>query len=256
MTTNPGENRPARVLEYGPWILRDYALRQGPSTAIVVVLIGFLTVLPVMQGMAGVQASFGAVPLEIATRMLRAMMTPMVFIGTFFATNGIISEDRKHGYYRFLFAKPVSPSRYYAFTFALYGFGLMIVTVVLLGAWAAAVRPMFPVEMLAVVLIMYVAYGGIGFLLSAAWRFDWLSLATTLLIANIGWSVWGNADGWRHRVLYLLPPVHRATDVYAMVGRDASAATPWTAIAWLAGYGLACFALGLVVIRRRPLGST
>lgn len=251
-----GSERRARIHEYAPWILRDYTIRQGPSTAIVVILIGFLTILPVMQGMTGMKSALGSVPLELAARMMRAMLPPLVFIGTFFATNGIIADDRRQGHYRFLFSKPVRPARYYALTFALYGFGLLLVTVALLGVWAVAVRPMFPVELLAVVLVMYLAYGGIGFLLSAVWRFDWLSLATTLLVANIGWSVWGNAEGWRHWVLYVLPPVHRSADVYALVVREATQPVSWTSIAWLAGYGLACFILGILVIRRRPLGTT
>jgi hypothetical protein len=252
------DRRPARMIEYMTWMLRDYATNQGPSTGIVILLLGFLTVLPVMQGAAtaGVRPQLGAIPLDVATRLMHAVIPPLVFIGTFFATNGIVANDRKLGYYRFLFAKPVSPPVYYAATFAAYGAGLLALTLVLMGVWAATVRPMFPVELLGVVLLMYMAYGGLGFLLSAAWRFDWISLVTVLVVANVGWTVWGNAEGLRHWILYLLPPVHRATDVYALVARESGRAAPWSSIAWLGGYGLACFALGMVVIRRRPLGTS
>ena len=251
----PGR-RGARIAEYAPWMFRDYITNQGPSTAIVVLLIGFLTLLPVLQGMTGERARLGDVPLPIAKRMLHAMVPPLVFLGTFFATNGIVANDRKLGFYRFLFAKPVSPPLYYATTFAVYGVGLLLVATGLMGLWAVAVRPMFPPALLAVVFIMYVAYGGIGFLLSATWRFDWLSLVTVLLVANVAWSLWGDTEGLRHTLLYVLPPVHRANDVYALVLQEGNVAVRWGSIAWLGGYGLLCFLLGVLVVRKRPLGTS
>lgn len=249
------DTRRARLVEYVPWIMRDYFTNQGPSTALVVLLIGFLSLIPVMHGGAGMSVNLGDVPPQIASRLLHAMLAPLAFLGTFFATNGIVANDRKFGYYKFLFAKPVSPPLYYAVTFLVYGVGLLIVSAVLLGIWALTVRPMFPVELLVILPVMYLAYGGVGFLLSAAWRFDWLSLVTVLLVANVGWSVWGDAEGIRHWLLYLLPPVHRAAEVYAMAGGE-TRPVPWVAIAWLGGYGLLCFALGMLVIRRRPLGTS
>ncbi|HJQ22194.1 MAG TPA: hypothetical protein VJ867_17790 [Gemmatimonadaceae bacterium] len=252
MTTS---DRRARLNAYAPWIFRDYFMNQGPSTAIVVLMIGFLTLLPIIQGFGGERVQLGEVPEVIAIRMLHAMIPPLVFIGAFFATNGIISNDRKLGYYKFLFAKPLSPPLYYGMIFAIYGVGLLVVSAALIGVWWFTVRPMFPTALFAVVFIMYVAYGGIGFLLSAAWRFDWLSLVTVLLVANVGWSVWGAATGPRKWVLYLLPPVHHANEIYGIVARDALHGIPWASIAWLGGYGAACFAAGLIVIRLRSFGT-
>jgi hypothetical protein len=248
-------SRRARLSEYAPWILRDYLTNQGPSTILVVALIGFMMLLPVMQT-AGSAWRMGQVPHSIAVRLLRELAVPLAFLGTFFATNGIISNDRKFSFFKFLFAKPVRPPQYYALAFLVYGFGMMIVTLVMLGAWALAVRPMFPPELFAVVALMYLAYGGIGFALSAAWRFDWLSLVTVLLVANFAWSMWEKSDAPAHWLLYLLPPVHRANDAYALISHDTLAAIQWGSIAWLGGYGLACFLLGLLVIRRRPLGAS
>jgi len=250
------QQRRARLLEYTPWIFRDYFTNQGPSTAIVVLLVGFLSLLPVLKGALGAPVKMGEVPLETARRILEATLPPLAFLGTFFATNGIIANDRKLGYYRFLFAKPVSPTAYYAMTFGVYGVGLLAISFVLMGVWAFTVRPMFPTEIFVIIPLMYVAYGGIGFLLSAAWRFDWLSLVTVLLIANVAWAVWGDTEGLRHWVLYLLPPVHRANDIYKMRLDGSESLVPWSSIAWLGGYGLGCFLLGMIVIRKRPLGTS
>ena len=248
----PVDRRRAELARYAPWIARDYFTNQGPSTALVVLLIGFLG----LQGATAAGATIDTVSGDILRAVMRQLLGSLVFLGTFFATNGIIANDRKQGYYKFLFSKPVAPTSYYALTFAVYGVGLLVVTLALLGVWAVVARPMFPAPLLAVVALMYVAYGGIGFLLSAAWRFDWISLVTVLLVANVAWSVWGTASGPVYWLLHLLPPVHRADSVFDLVLRGSVGPVPWGSIAWLGGYGLACLLLGLLVIRKRPLGSS
>lgn len=245
----------ARLLSYVPWMLRDYLSNQGPATLIVVLLIGYTALLPVLGGPAG-GASLGHVPPDVARRILLAVVPAFGFLGPFFATNGIIANDRKFSYFRFLFSKPLSPIAYYVTTFFVYAIGVFIVTMVLMGVWALAVRPMFPSALLVVIAIMYIAFGGIGFLLSAAWRFDWLSLVTVLLVASIAWEQWGNVQGILRLPLYLLPQVHRASDIYAMIVAAPGAPIPWSAILWLGGYGFVCFLLGMVVLRKRPLGTT
>ena len=249
------QHQRARLADYAPWVLRDYFTNQGPATALVLLLVGFATVGPGMA-MAGQTLVLGEVPEPMAAAMLQSMAERLSFLGAFFATNGIIANDRKLGYYRFLFSKPVKPDRFYAMTFFLYGLGLTAVAIVLALIWGATVRPAFTVELFLIVALMYLAYGGIGFLLSAAWRFDWLSLVTVLLVANIGWLVWGNVDGIRHWLLYLLPPVHRDDQVFALLSQTPNDPLPWISMLWLGGYGLACFVLGMVVIRRRPLGTS
>lgn len=245
----------ARLADYAPWILRDYFSNHGPATALVLLLVGFATVGPGMA-MAGQKLVLGQVPEPIAAQMLLSMVERLSFLGAFFATNGIVANDRKLGYYKFLFAKPVKPANYYALTFFLYGLGLTAVATILAFVWGATVRSAFTVELFLVIALMYLAYGGVGFLLSAAWRFDWLSLVTVLLVANIGWLVWGKAEGIRHWLLYLLPPVHRDDQIFALLAQTPNDPLPWLSILWLGGYGLICFILGMLVIRRRPLGTS
>lgn len=247
----PVDDRRAQLTRYVPWIARDYFTNQGPSTALVVLLIAFLS----LQGATVSGGRMATLPAELLERVLRQLLSSLVFLGTFFATNGIIANDRKQGFYKFLFSKPLAPTSYYAATFAVYALGLVLVSLALLGVWAVAVRPMFPRAFVPVVIVMYVAYGGIGFLLSAAWRFDWISLVTVLLVANVGWNFWGDSSGPVYWLLHLLPPVHLADRVYDLVLGHVTV-IPWGSIAWLAGYGVASFLLALVVIRRRPLGTS
>ncbi|HEU4994360.1 MAG TPA: ABC transporter permease [Gemmatimonadaceae bacterium] len=251
---NDARARQASALgRYAPIALRDYASNQGAATVIVILLIGFLSTMPLFRGLGGAPVRLRQVPLATATSILLAILPQLVLFGTIFATNGIVANDRKHGYFRFLFAKPISPTLYYAMTFIVHGIGLVIATLALMGIWAATVRPMFTPALVAVVAIMYVAYGGIGLLCSAAFRFDWVSLVAVLLVANVAWALGGNGSGPLHWLLYALPPVHRTSDLYMMVAGEGRS-IPWQSIGWLAGYGVACFLLAMVVIRRRPLG--
>jgi len=243
----------AQLARYVPWLARDYLMNQGPATALVVALIAFLS----LQGVAVAGGGrLSDIPPELAARILRQLIGTLAFLGTFFATNGIVANDRKQGHYKFLFSKPVDPPAYYATTFAVYGAGLLVVTAVLLLIWTRIVPSPYALSLFAVVALMYLAYGGIGFLLSAAWRYDWMSLVTVLFAANVAWSFWADASGARYWLVRLLPPVHKAESVYGIVLRDAATPIPWDSVAWLGGYGLACFLLGLVVIRRRPLGTS
>jgi hypothetical protein len=245
------DNRRAQLSRYVPWIARDYCTNQGPSTALVVVLVAYLAI----QGARAAGPSMAAVPTDVFERVLRQLLSTLVYLGTVFATNGMIANDRKQGFYKFLFSKPVAPRAYYATTFAVYGVGLLVVTLVLLGVFAVAVRPLWLPAFLPIVALMYVAYGGIGFLLSAAWRFDWVSLVSVLLISNVAWGLWGRGDNVASWLIHLLPPVHQTDRVYDLV-LSGSTTIPWASILWLGGYGLACFLLGLFVIRRRPLGTS
>src|SRR5437868_14594225 len=91
--------------------------------------------------------------------------------------NGIVSTDRKNGYYRFIFAKPIDPIVYYAEVFAVYMVGVLAAMLILSGL----LRMLFPafsiLNFLLYAPLIYIAMGGIGFFLSVATRFAWLCLA-------------------------------------------------------------------------------
>jgi hypothetical protein len=158
------------------------------------------------------------------------------------------------GYYRFYFAKPVSAPRFYANAFVASGGGMLLVGLFLLGVFAACIRPLFPATFIPVVAAMYVAYGGVGFLLSTIWRFDWLSLVTVAVVSTVAWGMWGEDPGMRGVMVHALPPMHKAGELYTYVAGSAES-FPWSTLTWLTGYGLGCFALGLWVLRVRQLAS-
>ena len=251
-------SRPARLGRYSLWLFRDYVMNQGPSTILVVALLAYLTIAPAKAMLAmnahGPQ-TLHEMPALMRAQMLRNLLGTFVFLATLFATNGLISNDKKLGYYRFLFAKPVSAPAYYATAFATNGLGVMLVAGILFATWCSITGWVWFPWLFPMIALMYLAYGGIAFLLSAITRFDWLSLVTVLFAANIVWDLWGeNATGWRWLVQRLLPPANKTAAVYSFATSHFAQAD-WKAMLWLAGYGALCLAIGLLWLRKRPLAA-
>ncbi|HEX7977389.1 MAG TPA: hypothetical protein VF461_02205 [Gemmatimonadaceae bacterium] len=268
------KRRHARVGAYALWQLRDYLKDRGLPTLIVATLSGYLGLSPIIERMPsradvvppGLLARFGSADAVYAARMmefnhafLRGILGTIVFVGALFAMNGIVANDRKQGFYRFLFAKPMTPSRYYGQAFFVHWAGFVAVMIVLGLVYGVLIWPVLSRPLLVVVALMFVAYSGIAFLLSAAARWDWMSLVVVTVAATFLWGKYGASTHPLARLLFLLPPLHRADDVYAsvsgvpMYASGAPTVIPWPILMWLVGYGAACFAAGLVVLRYRRL---
>ena len=167
--------------------------------------------------------------------------------------NGIVSTNRKSGYYRFLFSKPISPVVYYAQLFVVYMAGVLVAMLILSGV----LRTIFPAlsvrNFLLYAAIIYVAMGGIGFFLSVATRYDWLTLAVVWLGSRILRDVFGAGTGWRSKAVELLPPVHKLDGLAGSLIGNGTANT--TDVVWLLGYGLLFFVVGLAIIRYGSLAD-
>lgn len=241
----------ARLLPYALWQFRDYALNKGIATVLVMAIL----LLPayLASRVAGFHANAAAVDL-VVRQSLTQIMTYMVYIGVVLATNGIVAEDRKLGYYRFYFAKPVRAPAFYAQKFAVHLVGFLLVALLLLGALGYLLRPTYPPAYLPVLALLFIGIGGIGFMLSAITTADWLSVVGVLLVSLMGWTLFGEDDGWRGLLVHLLPPVHRLSDIYLAVVTHDPVPMKW--LAWITGYGVACGIIGLVVLSRRRLATT
>jgi hypothetical protein len=266
--------RHARVAAYALWQLRDYVKDRGVPTFIVALLSGYLGLSPIIERMPtrgdpvpaalltrfrSADAVYAARMMEFNHEFLRGILGTIVFVGALFAMNGIVANDRKQGFYRFLFAKPMTPARYYGQAFFVHWVGFVAVMLVLGLVYGSLIWPVLSRQLLLVIALMFVAYAGIAFLLSAAARWDWMSLVVVTVGATFLWGRYGESTHPLARLLFLLPPLHRADEVYAsvsgvpMYASGAPTVIPWSILAWLAGYGAACFAAGLVVLRYRRL---
>lgn len=253
---SPPDATRGRITWYGLWQLRDYVVDRGVSTVLIGLILGTQFVLPLRMGLhATLGDGWATEPTGRAMLLVAVPQLVMTFalLGTLIAMNGIVSNDRRHGYVRFLFAKPVSVVRYYLQAFAASIVGLMVATAVLAGLFAVIVAPLVPIESVAVVGIVAVGVGGIGFLLSTIVRGDWLFLSLVLGMTAMLRGIFGRTGDWREAALVVLPPLHRLDDI-----RDRLLGGTWPAaldIGWVAGYGMACVVLGIIVLRRRPLAS-
>lgn len=257
--------RSARLGAYALWQVRDYALNRGAPTLIVALLFGYLLVSS-MRGAInrpgslspGLITRYGSVEAARQAMLHNASMSLvatfigiLAFLGALFGMNGVISNDRKLGFYRFLFAKPVTPAALYGAEFAVNGLGFLVLTGALALLYGAIVEPVLSVPLVVVVAAGYLCYAGLGFALSAISRWDWLSLVAVAGAADILWKLYGESRSPFAALLRLLPPMHRTSDVY-------SAAThglplPWQSVLWLAGYGAVTFVIGLAILRHRRL---
>lgn len=264
-TSGVGRRR-SRVGRYALWQLGDYLRDRGGPTFLICVLFGYLgaghiTTMVARQLTSAPQkliAAYGtleaarqAILHDASVSFLRSFLGAVVFLAALLATNGIVATDRKQGFYRFLFAKPVSPSRYYGQAFLMHGAGFLLVFVVLALVYGYFITPVLTVSLLVGLALMYLCYAGIAFALSASARWDWLSLVTVAVAASYCWGRYGESTSPYAGFLYLLPPLHKTTEVYDAIA--SGMALPWHTLAWLAGYGAACYLIGLVILRYRRL---
>jgi hypothetical protein len=234
------------LTRYSYWQLRDFIRERGYSLLIVTTLLGFAIVTPL-------KAVRGPVIDEVAAKQILSGALPqIVYISAFIALNGLISTDRKLGFYRFLFSKPVSIPAYYAQYFIVSLLGFLAVFAVLLGVYAFVVGPVNPIPVLMACGFVYLTFGGIAFLISSLFRHDWPILAGTYAGSLILNALWMGRGGWRGMILKFLPPLHRLSAVMNDIMSGVTVDTK--SIALLLGYSGLCFVLGLIVLWRRPIG--
>ena len=239
-----------RLAKYSLWQFRDFVLERGIAIVLIGFLWGYVTFEP-MRKMLGPQwtGDQRSPVWGLAIQFSSAVVSLAVLI----ALNGITSGDRKNGYYRFLFSKPISPVAYYAQMFFVYLVGVLL-AMLILSSLLHIILPAFSVlYFLLYVALIYMAMGGIGFFLSVATRYDWVSLAAVWVGARILRAVYGAKNDWRSKAVELLPPVHRVDDVANSLIGNGTAHT--SDIVWLLAYGLLFFVAGLVFLRKGSLAD-
>ena len=228
---------------YAIWQFRDFIRERGIALILVGVLIGFSVIGPFKAMGANLDD-------RMAERMLSAVLLQVPFVSAFIALNGIVSNDRKRGYFRFLFSKPVSIPAYYAQLFVVYLVGFLVIIAILLGIFSIFTQPVSPVGPLIFCAVVFLSFGGIAFLVSSLFRHDWPILAAIFLGSVILHSMWQYEEGVKRMVLSVLPPIYKLPDLIGTIVQDRT--MPTNTILWLFGYSAMCFVAGLFVLRRRP----
>jgi hypothetical protein len=227
---------------YALWQFRDFIRERGIALLLVGFLIGFTVVGPVR--------AMGHLDERMSERLLSAILVQVPFILAFIALNGIVSNDRKLGYFRFLFSKPVGIPAYYAQVFVIYLAGFLLVCAILLGIFSIAAHPVAVIGPLVFCALVFLSFGGVAFLVSALFRHDWPILAAIFLGSSILSYMWRFETGIRRMVLSVLPPIYNLPEMAPLLIQGEPVDV--NNVLWLLGYSAICFAAGLLVLRRRP----
>lgn len=233
----------SNLARYAWWQFRDFLRDRGIALLLVGFLVGFTVIGPF-------KAMGGTLDQRMADRLMAAVLIQVPFICAFIALNGIISNDRKLGYFRFLFSKPVGIPAYYTQLFVIYLLGFLTVCAMLIGLFSIFAHPVAPLGPLLFCGLVFLSFGGIAFLISSLFRHDWPILAAIFLGSSILHSMWKFEEGIKRMVLAVLPPIYELPDMIPALVQEGSVDA--NSILWLLGYSAICFVGGLVVLKRRP----
>lgn len=239
-----------RLGRYSLWQFRDFAVDRGIAILIIGLLWGYTLIEPLRRAMG---PAFSMTPSSPTWPLLITVASSIVSLSVLIAVNGIVSTDRKLGYYRFLFSKPVSAVAYYSQLFLVYMVGVVASMLILSGVLHAIVPDFSILNYLLYTALIFVAMGGIGFFLSVATRFDWVTLAAVWLGSRALREFYGAKPGLPGKLVQLLPPVHKLNDVANGLITHGNA--PTSDLIWLVAYGAIFFVFGLVLLRQGSLAD-
>ena len=236
---------------YLAWQARDFVVERGAPLLIVATLMTF----PIIMGLR--QLDDTAAPMQAAASSRYAIVqlfAEFSLISVLIGINGVVSSDRVKGYYRFLFAKPVSIPRYYAQAYVVNGVDLGGRRIIKKKTIYALGYPVFPGRVLLMVVLVYLSLGGLGFFFSTLARFDWVLMGATWGLAQVLRAVYPPNESRAGKVLdVILPPFHRLRDAGLQLARGEAAES--TTLLWLLAWGITGLVLGLLILRRRPLAT-
>jgi len=229
----------AMPIRYLPWMTLDLARSAGLAMALVGVLAAFL-----ISSMTVVASGTGG-----EATVFLGILDFAVTVFALLATAGIVSADFGLGYYRTLFARPVSPPLYYLQRWLLGGVLVLMATSVVGFAAAARIGAQLPIGRVLVQSgLFYFLLGGLVLLLSTITRRDWI-IAALVVAAHAGLGLarsLGAAATGAAAVLYTILPPFGLVDVGEPVPAGAD-------LVHVVLYGLALVLAALTVIRLRPL---
>lgn len=243
--------RRARMWSYLAWQARDFVVERGAPLLIVATLMTF----PIIVTLRTLGDAASPLQAEVSARYaIVQLFAEFSLICVLIGINGVVSSDRVKGYYRFLFAKPVSIPRYYAQAYVVNGVGLVLTALGLLGAIYVLGYPVFPARVLLMVVLVYLSLGGLGFFYSTLARFDWVLMGATWGLAQVLRAVYPAQGSRAGRVLdVVLPPFHQMRDAGLQLARGEPAES--RTLLWLLAWGVSGLVLGLLILRRRPLAT-
>ncbi len=226
------------VLRYLGWQVRD---RTGPR-----ILVPWLITAAICLPLHFAMTSDGPPSPEPLGRMVQGLYFQLACLAVVVLFHGIVAEDRTKGYYRFYLAKPVSPLWFYGQSFVLAVVGMLVFTAGFLTIFSLAVHPAWHWRLLTSGAALGLLIGGMIFAFSTVSSLDWLWMIGAVIAASYLRARFPRGESALGKVLHAVLPPNQLVDEATLTAGE---------YAWVAGWGIGLFALGLLVLRRRPLGE-
>jgi hypothetical protein len=238
-----------RITAYLRYQLFDFLLYRAALPTVAVVLFAWM-MLPSYHRTAAVRPEFGV---QMAETIYRNLAGVFITLGAFLGVARIVTDDRSNGYYRFLFSKPVSITRFYVQQWLLSGLGYVVIVGVLAYWLQTNMGQDIPVKgVMMVMALTWVLVGGVGFLLSVLSNADAAILVFVYIVSTVMHGVKAMPDTPMGPVLRQLTRVTLPTQKLDFVkdhlynGLGVSWPHAWYVIA----YGGAAFVAAVIILRR------
>ena len=227
------------LLRYVPRHLADHLLTRGAA----MLVIGVVMLLPFLLA----PTPEGGAPIEQILRQGLHGVSPFL---TLVATYGIIDQDVRHGYYRFLLAKPISPVGYYAASFVVSLASFLVIMLLLIGFVAIARGPVWPGgHAVADLTLEFLLLGALVFAFSRFTRVDWVFGIAVLVTGSAVRTRWPPDESALGAVLNVAFPPDRPGSFFPRGTPD------WPGISWTLGYAAVALTVGLLAVRFMPFGE-
>lgn len=185
-------------------------------------------------------------PPEALSSMFRSLHFQLACVAVVVLFHGIVAEDRVKGYFRFYLAQPVSPLWFYGQSAMLAVLAMVAFSAGYVAVFSLAVVPVWDWRVLTSGLALGLLIGGVMFACSTVTQRDWIWMVVAIVGITVLRSRFPRAKSPLGALLHaVLPPNH-------LLNEPALTLPEWV---WVAAWAAAFFALGLLVLRKRPLGE-
>jgi hypothetical protein len=247
-----------RLTAYAGYQLRDYFAGRALPTLMATGLAAWA--LAAVRGvtLSDLDPAGGIDARDRIQETFELVLAVFAFVAGVAAAHGVVAHHRSRGYDRLLLSRPINPVRYYTQGFVVAGIGAVILGTVAAEVYAVAVHPVSLPGVAGYVGLAWLLIGGLAFLLSTVTAL-YLPILSLVLAADLALDHFAGplstagAGSAAAAIQFMLPPAHVLVALRGAFARGLLVDP--RAIAWPAGFGVACIVAAMVLLRRRPFRS-
>jgi len=229
--------------------MKDYAVERG----LMVVIISLLNIVPAVLRIRDTPPDERTLRAgsEVGSDVAIIFVT-LILLAVLFSSQELIGRPRKQGFYRLIFAKPVNPVAFYAQLFVVHLVGTVALVSAIAGLFSVVAIGVSIPHIAALAALAFVLFGGVGFLASAFFNYDSFVVIVAVGLSVIGKSIAAARSGVGVKFANILIPIDHLAGLRPLIlGGPVAGAD----VAWVLGYGLIAFVLGMFAVRYSQLSD-